>query len=309
MMDDDPTHTGETVPPDGVTAEERKSKPGYFEYAKVVLVTLLIALFLKTFVVEAFRIPSGSMENTLLVGDFLIVNKLAYGLRTPRYFPLTNVAMPVLTVPFLGHVHRGDVIVFEFPGAPDEVRPSENVNYVKRCVGLPGDTVRIVHGRVLVNDVDVKFPPYARPATEYFFPRNSRRYRLYPPGSTFSEFNYGPLVIPKRGDNIILDSNSIQRWKVFIEREGHTVGEDDAQTIRIDGRPADHYTVERDYYFMMGDNRGNSLDSRFWGFVPEQNIIGEALVVYWSWDPELSVGSFVAKVNSIRWNRIGTLIK
>ncbi len=308
-MDINPTYTGETGPTQEPRQSQKREGAGYCEYLKVIGVTLLIALFLKTFVVEAFRIPTGSMENTLLVGDFLIVNKIAYGLRTPKYLPLTNVAMPTLTVPFIGHVHRGDVVVFEFPGSPDEVKPSETVNYVKRCIGLPGDTVRIDHGRVLVNNVPMGLPAHARPAIEYFAPRGSRRFRMYPPGSRFSEFNYGPLAIPKRGDVIALDSASIQRWKVFIEREGHSVGMDSDRKILVDGRPTDSYFVQRDYYIMMGDNRGNSLDSRFWGFVPDDNIVGEALVVYWSWDPELSVGSVLAKMHSIRWGRIGTFIK
>jgi signal peptidase I len=283
--------------------------PHYREYVKTVVVTLLVALFLKTFVLEAFRIPSASMENTLLVGDFLIVNKLAYGVRTPRFLPLTNVAMPAFTVPLFSHVRQGDVVVFEFPGAPDELKPTETVDYVKRCIGLPGDTVHIRQGRVFVNGTPLTLPQRAKPISVVNGFRGSRRFRLYPPGSMFSEYDYGPLVVPSRGQVVPLDSSSIIPWKMLIQREGHRVNLDEAQRVLIDGRAVDRYVVQRDYYFMMGDNRGNSLDSRYWGFVPEDNIIGEALVVYWSWDPGVTVPSIGDKFNSIRWNRIGTLIR
>ncbi len=308
-MDPVSPHTGDPTPPEQVPAGEKASHQSYLEYIKVIAVTVLIALSLKTFVVEAFRIPSGSMENTLLVGDFLIVNKIAYGLRSPRYFPFTNVAMPVVTLPFHGHVHRGDVVVFEFPGSPDEIRPSESVNYVKRCIGLPGDTVTIVRGVVSVNGVNAVFPSHARPAPEYFLQRRYRRMRMYPPGSNFSEFNYGPLAVPKRGDTLRLSTESLRRWKVFIEREGHTVSSNDSMEVFIDGRRSNRYVVQRDYYFMMGDNRGNSLDSRFWGFVPDDNIVGEALLIYWSWDPEKGAGSFSSRLGSIRWDRVGSIIR
>ena len=308
-MDIESPHTGDPAPPGDQPAGEAVPRHHIGEYIRVVAVTLLVALCLKTFVVEAFRIPSGSMENTLLIGDFLIVNKLAYGLRTPRYFPFTNVAMPVLTVPFHGRVRRGDVVVFEFPGSPDEIRPSESVNYVKRCVGLPGDTVTIVHGIVSVNGVQAMFPEHARPALEYFLPRRYRRFRMYPPGSNFSELNYGPLAVPRVGDTLLLSPENIRSWRVFIEREGHTVSSGDSGAVILDGQRTNRYVVQRNYYFMMGDNRGNSLDSRFWGFVPDDNIVGEALLIYWSWDPEKGAGGLLARFSSIRWGRIGNIIR
>jgi signal peptidase I len=132
---------------------------------------------------------------------------------------------------------------------------------------------------------------------------------MYPPGSDFSEVNYGPLAIPRQGDTLRLNGNTVRRWQVFIEREGHTVSADDSQAVFIDGQRVDRYVVQKDYYFMMGDNRGNSLDSRFWGFVPEDNIVGEALLIYWSWDPEAAAGGLAAKLGSIRWSRIGSIIR
>ena len=121
------------------------------EYGKTILITVLAALLLKVFVLDAYRIPSTSMENTLQIGDFLLVNKLAYGLRTPRHLPLVARTIPSFTLPFFQNIHRGDVIVFEFPGGMNEMRSPENVNYIKRCIGLPGDTLEIHSGLVYVN--------------------------------------------------------------------------------------------------------------------------------------------------------------
>jgi signal peptidase I len=302
-------YTEEQVSPGHVSEKPGSDAPRALEYVKVIVVTVLVALFLKTFVVEAYRIPTGSMENTLLVGDFLIVNKLAYGFRTPSRVPLTNVAMPTLRISMWGRVHRGDVVVFEYPGSLDEVRPPKAVNYVKRCIGLPGDTVRIVHGNVIVNDSTLQLPPFAKPVDASGFFIGSRSRTTFPPGTTFTQFDYGPLVVPKRGDTIDLYGSSIARWRTLIEREGHTVMVDETRKVFIDGRMAEHYVLERNYYFMLGDNRDNSLDSRYWGYVPESNIVGEALFVYWSWNAESSAGTAVSKSNSIRWKRIGTIIK
>jgi len=281
----------------------------YLEYVKVIVTTVLVALFLKIFVVEAYRIPTGSMENTLLVGDFLIVNKLAYGFRTPSRVPMTNVAMPILKIPLWGHVHRGDVVVFEFPGSLDEVRPPKAVNYVKRCIGLPGDTVSIIHGRVVVDGNMLDLPPSAKPADESGYYFGSRRTTPFPPGSSFTLFDFGPIVVPKQGDTIAVNAESIPRWKILIEREGHTVFVDEKDQVFIDGQNTSRYILKQDYYFMLGDNRDNSLDSRYWGFVPASNIVGRALLVYWSWESESMAESSMAKSSNIRWNRIGTIIR
>ena len=308
-MAESSTHTGEQVPPEPESPALRSSKTHYLEFVKVIGVTVLTAFLLKTFAVEAYRIPTGSMENTLLVGDFLLVNKLAYGFRTPSHVPFTNVAMPILRLPVFGQVRRGDVVVFEYPGSYEEIRPLALVNYVKRCIGLPGDTIRILHGRVIVNGTTLNLPPYAKPVDEYEFFSGSRRATTFPPGLSFTQFNYGPLVVPRRGDSIHLDSNSVSRWKVFIEREGHSAVLNETGQVIIDGLVTHHYVVERNYYFMLGDNRDNSLDSRYWGFVSSDNIVGEALMIYWSWDTESSAGNLAAKSSSVRWNRIGTIIR
>ena len=291
-------------PPEGVDTGRRAR---VISYIKTLLFTLLIAFTLKTFIVEAYRILSGSMENTLLVGDFLFVNKFVYGLRTPRHLPLTNLAIPSISLPGLRSVRRGDVIVFEFPGDHEQMQDPESTNYIKRCIGLPGDTVRIVSGRVLVNDGELALPVSAK-VTHRGFHAGSEN-GLFPAGAGFTEDEYGPLVVPKKGDVVDLTSVNIDRWKKLIDHEGHEVYRTVARKVMVDGIESSSYRIQRDYYFVLGDNRENSLDSRFWGFVPEENVVGEALIVYWSWDPGLPVASFSDKLRSIRWERIGNLIR
>jgi signal peptidase I len=146
-MSEQSKHNEVTESTDSSLHREKNITLTLIEYGKTIFITLLVALVLKLFVVEAYRIPSTSMENTLQVGDFLLVNKLAYGLHTPRRIPFTSTSLSSFTLPLFRGVHRGDVVVFEFPGGRDEVKPSESVNYIKRCIGLPGDTVEIRFGK------------------------------------------------------------------------------------------------------------------------------------------------------------------
>jgi signal peptidase I len=278
------------------------------EYGKTILITVLAALLLKIFVLDAYRIPSASMEHTLQIGDFLLVNKLAYGLHTPRHLPLIAGTMPSFKLSFFQNIHRGDVIVFEFPGGRDEITTAKNVHFVKRCIGLPGDTLEIHSGLVYVNKILVPFPLYGiQPDSPN---RNSYRSNLemFPEGSTFSSTDYGPIIIPKQDYIIKLEPSTLSQWRVLIEREGHNVQTED-NMILIDGAAASEYHVRKNYYFVLGDNRDNSMDSRYWGFLSDDQIVGEALFVYWSWDTELPVTDISDKLSSIRWKRIGTLIR
>ena len=276
---------------------------------KTLLFTLLVAFFLKIFVIEAFRIPSGSMENTLLVGDFLIVNKLAYGLKTPRFVPLTNLPIPSVTLPLFGEVRRGDVVVFEFPGKHSGEDSAGPEYYIKRCMGIPGDTIMMRQGLVTINGREVLLPTHAKSSVF------SGRVVVddvdigTPAGLTNDGNNFGPIVVPKRGDVIPLTPHSIPSWEKLIEREHHSVQVSPTGSIVVDGVASSHYVVEHDYYFMLGDNRGNSLDSRFWGFVPDDHIVGEALLLYWSQDPVRTDEGVHARSSTVRWNRIGTLIR
>lgn len=289
-------------------AQQAGRRSRAMSFLKTLLFTIAVAFLLKTFVVEAFRIPSGSMENTLLVGDFLLVNKLAYGLKTPRYVPLTNLTIPSISLPMFGSVRRGDVVVFEYPGMQEVVRAESPVYYIKRCVGLPGDTVTIRSGRVLVNGREVLPPSLGKPIAYAQSVQWSKQESVQRMGS-LDWNNFGPTVVPKKGDVINLSPESIQHWTEFIEREGHRVEFSKKGSVSIDGAETERYRVEKNYYFMLGDNRGNSLDSRFWGFVPEDYVVGEALVIYWSWNPETPGSGLDERLKNIRWARIGTLIR
>jgi signal peptidase I len=296
--------TAEVTPPG-----EGRLRPSWREIVRIIVVTLVAAFVLKTFVVEAFRIPSASMENTLLVGDFLLVNKLSYGIRLPAWGHSSAALLPSVHVPLFRSVHRGDVVVFEFPGEMDEVKPERTENYIKRCIGLPGDTVEIRRGVVYVNGDVCEFPMHARrpDPMDAFCPASNGRF--FPPGSSYTDVDYGPVIVPSRGMSVALTAENAEAWSTFIAREGHALLVSGDGTVMIDGVKKDRYTVEGDYFFVLGDNRENSHDSRHWGFVPEKNIVGEALVVYWSWDVEPGANDLRDRWNAIRWGRLGTLVR
>jgi signal peptidase I len=195
--------------------------------AQSLLGTVVIAIFVITFVVQAFQIPSGSMENTLLVGDYLLVNKLCYG-----GHGLGDHVMPY------EKIARGDIIVFHYPVDPTQ-------HFVKRVIGVPGDHLRMISKRVWINGKLLE-EPYVR--------------FLEPPNNAFRD-NFPRTDIPAFG----LEGKWWLEMRKLVE---------DGQLI-----------VPQGHYFVLGDNRDDSQDSRYWGFVPRENIIGKPLVIYWSvWD-------------------------
>ena len=279
------------------------------DWTKPILIAVLTALVVKLFFFEAFRIPTGSMENTLLPGDFLVVNKFGFGIKSPRYIPFTSIEIPQFTIiPPFAKLERGDIIVFRFPGNRDEIKPYENVNYIKRLIGLPGDTIQIKNRTVFVNGKIFPEPKTIKINKNFIIPEGQVNPSIFPKGAKFNEDNYGPIVVPKKGMKIKISPENIEQWLVFIEREGHKVEQRNGK-IFIDGVQSNTYTVERNYVFVMGDNRNNSLDSRFWGFVPTDNIIGKAVMIYWSWDSNISIFDLPEKIKSIRWERIGKILK
>jgi len=286
-----------------------KKKDGFW---RSILIAALIAIGIRSFFVEAFRIPTGSMKNSLLVGDYLFVNKLAYSFKTPKYLPFTNIPIPHFGFNTF-NVSRGDVVVFEFPGNKEQVTLSKderNVNYIKRCIGIPGDTIEVRRKQVYVNGVAMVNPEkmILGPDT---LPKGvpERGGNLFPAGNnTWNRDNYGPIRIPKKGDVIALDQSNFDAWDVFIQREGHTTKVGDHGAIIIDDKPVKSYTVERNYLWMMGDNRDNSLDSRYWGFAPLDNVVGNGLFIYWSmfnppYAPNEGDPDEIQKFH-IRWERI-----
>ena len=223
-----------------------------WEWIKIFAVSVLLFAVIRTFFVEAFKIPSGSMENTLQVGDFLLVNKLVYGAEVP----FTHKRLPRIREP-----QRGDVMVFDYP-------LDVTKNFVKRVVGLPGDTVEmregtlIRNGRTLEEGYVEHTEPDIDPSPEDFSWQRSYVVQSAagaPAGYHPSRNNWGPLVVP-RGN-----------------------------------------------YFVLGDNRDNSLDSRYWGFVADSLVKGRPFVIYYSYAPD-TVDSF-AWLTHIRWTRLGERIK
>lgn len=212
---------------------------------------LILFLIIRTFLIEAFQIPSGSMERTLLAGDFLFVNKAVYGAQIPG----TNARLPGFDTP-----SRGDVIVFEYPKDP-------TLNYVKRVIGAPGDRVEMRAGQVYLNDVALD-EPYVQ--------------RIDPLHDNFeTEFNW------QRG--FLVDRTAEQR-------RGYRPTRDTWGPLRVPGGK----------YFVLGDNRDNSADSRYWGFVDASAVKGRPLVVYFSYDR--GTRDPLPWLTDIRWDRLGSVI-
>lgn len=224
---------------------EVKAQPGKSiirEYAEALVIAIILALTIRVFFVQAFKIPSGSMIPTLLIGDHILVSKLAYGFQLPTdcefqvSFPPVTCYSSTMLAEF-DTPHRGDVIVFRYP-------EDENKDFIKRVIGTPGDTISIKNKKVIVNGEELEDTAFTQ--------------RIDPgmiDGRINPRDNFGPITIPP------------------------------------------------DSYFVMGDNRDQSLDSRFWGFVKMDKIKGRAFLVYWSWNGQ---GNWT---NWVRWDRIGKFIQ
>jgi len=373
-----------------------KKKPVWREWLDAAVFAIVAATIIRTFLIEAYTIPTGSMEGSLLVNDYLFVSKVSYGPRipmTPLSVPLVHNTMPVTggksyseSVKWgyhrwwgFGNVERYDVVVFNFPEGdtimveqPEmdyyqavriagreqihsrftiDTRPVDKTdNYIKRCIGVPGDKIEIRNGIVFVNGT--QSPLFAHSKTNYKVITNGsplnqevldenhvevsnvsgNEYDLFienevvpviqkqpqvtrvipaimpagivgSPGDwTFPQDtinfkwnldNFGPMVVPQKGVTVQLTPQNIALYRRVIGvYEGNKFEERNGQFI-INGQPATSYTFKMNYYWMMGDNRHNSLDSRFWGFVPEDHIVGKAWFVWLSYGEE-----------GIRWSRL-----
>ena len=244
------------------------------EYFESAVVTVIMALFGMTFIVQAVKVPTGSMQNTITIGDHLLVNKFIFA--------------PGLSLPFLPHrdIKRGDIIVFKYPGNPYDPKRDDRpdnrpilTNYVKRVIGTPGDHISIKGNSVLVNGQVV--PEHRITARDH-----NRK---------------DPLEIldaPPRKPGELYD---------VYYKPGP---EDDEQDYDV-FQGKDEIVVPANSYFVMGDNRNNSEDSRYWGFVPRDLVIGRAMFVYWSYDESApsSNNPVVDFFMNTRWTRTGTLVK
>jgi len=287
----------------------KTSKQKSIDFIKNLLFALVAALLIKSFLIETSRVPTGSMETTIKIGDFLFVNKFVYGSSSPRNIPFTDISLPFFTLPAIKSPEKGEIVVFEYPGHRDQLQSDAITNYVKRCVATPGDTIQIINKVVFINGVESPIPTNIQYTNPYPTPVGVSYPSIFPKGAGWNKDNYGPYVIPKSGDVINLHIGNIGRWRTIIDREfGKRVVVKRDGKILIDGNEVTSYEIKKDYYFMMGDNRDNSDDSRFWGLVPDDLIVGEALMIYWSWDPSYSFAEIFKLVGSTRISRIAKIV-
>ena len=368
----------------------KKQKSAMREWWDSVLFAVVAATLIRGLFLEAYTIPTGSMEKSLLINDFLFVSKVHYGARTPKtilQIPLTHqkiwfteipsysdaIQIPNFRLPGFTSVKNGDVVVFNYPGCPERPDPyggydkypvDLRTNYIKRCIGIGGDVVDIRNSEVYVNNkkfdnavntqkyysietntnVNEKLFEklgienkgersengkiyYSINSTEsalaelkkYDFVTNifpdiiakgdtsDQNYNAFPHQTTLfsnNRDNFEPFTVPKKGMKIQLTDKNIAMYKsVITVFDLNKNAEYKNGKIYIDGKQVNEYTFNQDYYFMMGDNRYESDDSRFWGFVPADHIVGKAVFIWMSIDANGSL------LNKIRWSRLFSLIK
>ncbi len=285
-------------------------------WGKTILSSLLIVMVINGVLIASFVVPTASMQNEVMAGDFLFVNRFIYGGSTPQTIPFLNIPLPYLKLPGFRDPEKGDVIVFIYPGARDTTAAREFQYYLKRCVATAGDTIQVRDSRVFINGVQQADPPEVNFDPSRAGLSDFSRGATFPAGSDYTRDEWGPMRVPKEGDILTLNDSTYRIWEYFIRREGREVSRQ-GSTILIDGKPATTYTVTRDYCFGMGDNRYNSEDSRYWGFIPYENVIGTPLIVYWSWnninyeaDPDGRVEYGLGdKLQRIRWERFFNTIE
>jgi signal peptidase I len=288
---------------------EKKPPQTVKEKAKSWAWALIVFYFVQTFLLQAFSIPSSSMENTLMVGDFLFVNKFVYGAQSPENVPFTSIMLPRFRLPAIKDPKQGDVVIFRFPHA--ELKPDQRgLDYIKRCIAVAGQTVELKNKELFVDGV--KFSDRFDVPGVQMDPAVANEGDVFP--STMGTMdNFGPFRVPAEGDLLNIRDH-IELVKYLALRDGKKLEARGSQYV-VDGQVTDTYTVGQNYYFMMGDNRDNSLDSRAWGPVPRNHIIGEGLFIYWSNVEAAKQTSWALKILStlnltkVQWRRIGTIVR
>ena len=356
----------------------KKKKSEVRSWIDAIGFAVIAATILRTFLIEAYTIPTSSMEKSMLIGDFLFVSKVAYGPRvpiTPIAFPLVHHTMPIgngksyteaVQLPYhrmkgLGEIERNDCVVFNWPAETLGRPVDKKENYVKRCVGVPGDKIELINAQLMVNDAPQEEPEGMKKQwhynvstkgtglnpnilyekydiTEGGYGRNKNEYNLtltnesrdaiqsftnvssvkrqYEKAGIYADYifphdkkykwnvdNFGPITVPAAGETVNITTENLSIYKDIIERYENNKLEVVAGEIYINDKVATTYTFAMDYFWMMGDNRHNSADSRFWGFVPENHIVGKALFVWMSWDKNAK------GLKKIRWNRLFRSVK
>jgi signal peptidase I len=353
------------------------------------LFAIVVATIVHTYFIQPYTIPTSSLEKSLLVGDFLFVSKMNYGARVPMTtvalpmvhdsIPLTKSKsyltwpqLPYMRLPGIQNIDRTDIVVFNWPvdtvfrffdtSKRRAYKPvDKKSNYVKRCVGIPGDNLSIKDGMVYIDGKILQLPERAKPQFSYkialdgktpidfeslfkdldvtdpagFIDQTKRdtvimsaltesgaeRLKntpgitavirqisreddngVFPHINKWNRDNYGPVYIPEEGKTVALTTETLPFYKAIITDYENNDLKVNGSEIRINGEIATNYTFKQNYYFMMGDNRHNSEDSRYWGFVPENHIVGKPIFIWLSIDPNGK------GINKIRWDRVFTTV-
>jgi signal peptidase I len=276
-----------------------------FKFFKILFLVAFIALLIKAFAIDAYQIPSTSMESTLQPGDFILANKFAYHISTPREIPIADVPIPQYNLFEVGKPEINDIVIFEFPQGFENDPIRGGSKYVKRLIAGPHDTLKITNGKIFVNGKAIDLPStYKTPnyTQEKDWTQNEI---IYPPGAKWNRDSYGPIVIPAKGDTIKITPENFESWQsVIVMDHGERSLLSEGTIVTLDGRAIFDYVLTQDHYFVIGDNFEVSMDSRHFGFITDNMIIGKALFIYWSFDSGKVAPGPLGFLSAIRAERI-----
>ena len=373
------------------------------EWVSSIAFAIIAATLVHTYFMQPYTIPTSSLEKSLLVGDYLFVSKFHYGARIPstaiaapmahdtipglgaksflsddknKNGILNKLSLPYMRLPGFQKIKRNDIVVFSWPsdtlalmwgdksGKATYKPIDKRTNYVKRAVGVPGDSLEVRDGYVFINGKKTVLPDRAKPQWHFLVDTNGekfsqgaiKRYNLREGGMTkdgkyylnltdeeaalisknpivksiekqlqpkgnydktifphnpryaWSNDNFGPIYIPKKDVTVALNKNTISFYEQIIRRYEHNDLTIFGDNIYINGKKSTSYTFKQDYYWMMGDNRQRSLDARSWGYVPFDHVVGKPVMIWLSWDPNISIFNLGDKIKSIRWDRMFTTV-
>ena len=277
---------------------------------KILLLVILIALIIKAFAFDAFKIPSASMENTLLPGDFILANKFAYEFSTPREIPILDIPIPYKNLIDVSKPKVKDIVVFHFPRGFENDSLRSNSKYVKRIIAGPHDTLKISNGEIFVNGKILTLPSTIKISKEKERSGWLIDDKIYPPGAKWNKDNYGPIVIPAKGDTIKITPENFELVQSIVVMDfGERALIPEGTIVTLAGKAISEYVLKQDHYFVLGDNSEVSMDSRYFGFITDNMIIGKAMFIYWSYNSNKIAPGPLGFLSAIRGDRIFNFIK